>query len=207
MPGPPFGESTDVPTIYGDRISGNCMKVKWVAAHLGIDLRWREVDLMAGETRKPDFLALNPDGRVPILVLDDGRVIAESNAIIAYLARGSGLIPEDPFDHAKMLQWMFWEQYSHEPYIAVRRFQLVYLKRDPETLDPRLSERGNAALSLMESHLARSRCCVGEGVSLADVALLAYTRLAPEGGFDLSAYPAVTAWIANTEDALGIRDE
>ena len=195
-----------MPTIYGDAISGNCMKVRWVAAHLRIDAAWREVDLMAGETRRPDFLALNPDGRVPILVRDDGSVLAESNAIIAYLARGSALIPDDPFLHAKMLQWMFWEQYSHEPYIAVRRFQLVYLKRDPAMLDPRLMERGQAALALMESQLSRGPYFVGERVSLADVALLAYTRLAPEGGFDLSAYPALTGWIARVAAALGIRN-
>lgn len=104
--------------LHGDPISGSCQKVHWTADHLGIATEWRDVDLLKGETRTPEFLALNPDGRVPNLVLDDGRVLSESNAIIAYLARGSALVPGEPFTHAKMLQWMFWEQYSHEPYVA-----------------------------------------------------------------------------------------
>ncbi len=193
-----------MPIVYGDPISGNCQKVRWVATYLGIAHEWREVDLLKGDTRRPEFLALNPDGRVPILVLDDGRALAESNAIIAYLARDSALVPEEPFARAKMLQWMFWEQYSHEPYIAVRRFQMRYLGRDADSLEPRLLDRGNAALALMEAHLRASPFIVGEGPSLADVALVAYTRLAPEGGFDLAAFPAVTAWIARAEAAIGI---
>ena len=192
--------------LYGDRISGNCLKVKWVAAHLGIDLDWREIDLMKGETRTPDFLALNPAGRIPVLVLDDGRVLCESNAIIAYLAQGSGLIPDDPFAQAQMLQWMFWEQYSHEPYIAVRRFRRRYLGMAEADLDPILFERGNAALALMQQHLGARAFMVGEEPTLADVALVAYTRMAHEGGFDLSGYPAVQAWIARVETALGIVD-
>lgn len=195
-----------MPIIYGDPISGNCQKVRWTAAHLGIATQWRDVDVLKGETRTPDFLALNPDGRVPILVLDDGRVLSESNAIIAYLARGSDLVPGEPFAQAKMLQWMFWEQYSHEPYIAVRRFQMVYLGRTSESLDPRLMERGNAALALLEAHLRSARFLAGQSASLADIALVAYTRLAPQGGFDLAAYPAVTAWIARVEAAIGIED-
>ena len=178
-----------MPTLYGDRISGNCRKVAYVAAHLGIGLAWREVDLLAGGTRTPEFLALNPAAKVPVLVLDDGRVLSESNAIIAWLARGSDLIPEDPFDEARMLQWMFWEQYSHEPYIAVRRFRLRYLGEAEGGLDPRLSERGHAALAVMEGHLTTADFMVGARPSLADVALVAYTRLAHEGGFDLAGYP------------------
>lgn len=195
-----------MPIVYGDPISGNCQKVRWVAAHLGFAAEWRDVDLSKGETRTPEFLAMNPDGRVPILVLDDGRVLAESNAIISYLARGSALVPEEPFARAKMLQWLFWEQYSHEPYIAVRRFQLVYLRRAADSLDPRLFERGNAALALMDRHLSGAPFMVGDSPTLADVALVAYTRLAPEGGFELAAYPAVTGWIARVETALGIED-
>ena len=195
-----------MPTIYGDRMSGNCLKVRWVAAHLGIEAAWRDVDVTGGETRGPAFLALNPDGRVPILVLDDGRVLAESNAIACFLAQGSALIPGDPFAHARMLQWMFWEQYSHEPYIAVRRFQMHYLGRPEAELDPRLHERGCAALALMERHLTDRAYFVGAGPTLADVALVAYTRVAGEGGFDLTGLPAVTAWIGHCETVLGIRD-
>ena len=191
-------------TVYGDRKSGNCLKVAWVAAHLGIDLDWHEVDILKGETRTPGFLALNPDGRVPTLVLEDGRSLSESNAIIGFLARDSALIPADAFAQAKMRQWLFWEQYSHEPFIAVRRFQLLYLGRTEESLDPRLFERGHAALALMEGTLADRPFLVGDALSLADVALVAYTRLAHEGGFDLLPYPALRAWIARVETALGM---
>ncbi|WP_342148793.1 glutathione S-transferase family protein [Methylorubrum sp. SB2] len=191
-------------TVYGDRKSGNCLKVAWVAAHLGLGLDWREVDILKGETRTPDFLALNPDGRVPTLVLEDGRALSESNAIIGYLARGSALIPADDFAQAKMLQWLFWEQYSHEPYIAVRRFQRLYLGRSEAEIDPKLSERGHAALTLMEGALAAQPFLVGAALSLADVALVAYTRLAHEGGFDLAPYPGVRAWIARVESTLKI---
>ncbi|MBK3404999.1 glutathione S-transferase family protein [Methylorubrum populi] len=191
-------------TVYGDRKSGNCLKVAWVAAHLGIDLDWREVDILKGETRTPGFLALNPDGRVPTLVLEDERSLSESNAIIGFLARDSVLIPADAFAQAKMRQWLFWEQYSHEPFIAVRRFQLLYLGRTEASLDPRLFERGHAALALMEGRLADRPFLVGDALSLADVALVAYTRLAHEGGFDLLPYPALRAWIARVEAALGM---
>jgi glutathione S-transferase len=191
-------------TVYGDRKSGNCLKVAWVAAHLGIDLDWHEVDILKGETRTPGFLALNPDGRVPTLVLKDGRSLSESNAIIGFLARDSALIPADAFAQAKMRQWLFWEQYSHEPFIAVRRFQLLYLGRTEASLDPRLFERGHAALALMEGTLADRPFLVGDALSLADVALVAYTRLAHEGGFDLLPYPALRAWIARVETALGM---
>ena len=191
-------------TIYGDPGSGNCLKVKWVAAHLGIPTVWRDVDVPGGGTRTPEFLALNPAGRVPIVVRPDGAVLSESNAIILYLAEGSSLVPEAPFDRARMLQWMFWEQYSHEPYIAVRRYQLHYLKRAPEDLDPRLAERGGDALRLMAATLARSAFMAGDALTLADVALVAYTRMAHEGGFDLAAYPAVRAWVGRVEAGLGI---
>ncbi|MGN7125052.1 glutathione S-transferase family protein [Methylorubrum thiocyanatum] len=191
-------------TVYGDRKSGNCLKVAWVAAHLGIDLDWCAVDILKGETRTPDFLALNPDGRVPTLVLEDGRSLSESNAIIGYLARDSALIPAEAFAQAKMRQWLFWEQYSHEPYIAVRRFQRLYLGRSEVELEPKLFERGHAALALMEGALTDRPFLVGADLSLADVALVAYTRLAHEGGFDLAPYPALRSWIMRVEDGLGI---
>ena len=191
-------------TIYGDPGSGNCLKVKWVAAHLGIPARWRDVDVPGGGTRTPEFLALNPAGRVPIVVFPDGAVLSESNAIIVYLADGSPLIPAAPFARARMLQWMFWEQYSHEPHIAVRPYQLHYLKKAPEDLDPKLAERGADALRLMEGTLAGSAFMAGDALTLADVALVAYTRMAHEGGFDLAAYPAIRAWIGRVEAGLGI---
>jgi glutathione S-transferase len=187
----------DALTIYGDPGSGNCLKVKWVAAHLGVPAVWRDVDVPGGGTRTPAFLALNPAGRVPIVVLPDGAVLSESNAIITYL-------PDTPFARARMLQWMFWEQYSHEPYIAVRRYQLHYLKRAAEELDPRLAERGAEALRLMEATLDRSPFMAGAALTLADVVLVAYTRMAHEGGFDLAPYPAVRAWIGRVEAGLGI---
>ncbi|MEN3208772.1 glutathione S-transferase family protein [Methylorubrum populi] len=193
-------------TVYGDRKSGNCLKVAWAAAHLGIDLDWRAVDILKGETRTPDFLALNPDGRVPTLVLEDGRSLSESNAIIGYLARDSALIPAEAFAQAKMRQWLFCERYSHEPYIAVRRFQRLYLGRPDSELEPKLFERGHAALALMEGALTDRPFLVGTDLSLADVALVAYTRLAHEGGFDLAPYPALRSWIMRVEDGLGIAD-
>lgn len=190
--------------IYGDSISGNCLKVKWTADRLGLSYRWHEVSVLNAGTRTPRFLAMNPAGQVPAVILDDGRPLAQSNAIILHLAEGSDLIPTDAYDRARMLEWMFWEQYSHEPYIAVARFQVRYLGKPVAELESRLVERGRAALQRMEDALAASAFLVGERPTLADVALVAYTRMAGEGGFDLAAYPAVTAWIARVEDALSI---
>ena len=191
-------------TVYGDPTSGNCLKVRWVAEYLRVPIVWTMVDVLAGEAKSAAFLAVNPAARVPAIVLADGCVLSESNAIIFYLAGGSVLVPADRFDRARMLQWMFWEQYSHEPYIAVRRLQIAYLKRAPDDVDPKLMERGNDALALMQSTLRSSTFFVGEQLTLADVALVAYTRMAHEGGFDLAAYPAVTAWVARVEAGLGI---
>ena len=191
--------------IYGDSISGNCLKAKWVADYLGLAYDWVEVNIMAGESRTPTYLAMNPAGQVPVLVRDDGRSLAQSNAIILHLAEGSDLIPQDTYQRARMLEWMFWEQYSHEPYVAVARFQVKYQNRPVADLDPQLVERGKAALQRLEDGLAATPFLVGEEVSLADVALVAYTRMAGDGGFDLCDYPKVTAWIAQVEQALNIR--
>ncbi len=188
--------------IHGDAGSGNCLKVKWVCDALALPYRWIETDTLKGETRTAEFLALNPAGQVPVVVFDDGRTLAQSNAIIRYLARGSRLIPHDAFAAATMDAWLFWEQYSHEPYIAVCRFHMVYLGRSRDDLDPDRVKRGHAALALMEQHLGRNRFLVGDTVSLADVALLAYTRVAHEGGFALDTYVAVRRWIAESERAL-----
>src|SRR5215468_10458351 len=153
--------------IYGDMISGNCLKVKYTADKLAIPYEWHPIDVVAGDARTPEFLALNPMGQVPAVVLDDGRALAQSNAIIRYLARGSDLIPSDAFAAAKMDEWLFWEQYSHEPYVAVCRFQMVYLGKSASELDPEKVKRGYAALDRMEMHLAASRCFAGDAVSLA----------------------------------------
>lgn len=192
--------------IYGDSISGNCLKVKWTSERLGLDYEWVEIDLLKGETRTPQFLAINPAGQVPVVILPDGRPLAQSNAILLHLAEGSDLIPADAYARARMLEWMFWEQYSHEPYVAVARFRVRYEGRSVESLEPRLVERGAAALQRLEDALAAGTFLVGEQLSLADVALVAYTRLAGEGGFDLSRYPRVQAWIARVEAALPIKD-
>jgi glutathione S-transferase len=192
--------------IYGDSISGNCLKVKWVADLLGLAYDWIETDIMVGESRTSDFLAMNPAGQVPALVLGDGRPLAQSNAIILHLAEGSALIPADDYDRAKMLEWMFWEQYSHEPYVAVARFQVKYQGKPVADLEPRLVERGKGALQRMEDGLGQAGFLVGEHVTLADVALVAYTRTAHEGGFDLAGYPKVKAWVARVEQALNITD-
>lgn len=190
--------------IYGDSISGNCLKVKWVAEHLRLPFEWIETSVLTGETRTPTFLAMNPAGQVPLIVLEDGRPLSQSNAIILYLAEGSALIPRDAFARAKMLEWMFWEQYSHEPYVAVARFQMLYLGKPREELEQRLVERGTQALARLETQLKQTPFLVDEQVTLADVALVAYTRVAHEGGFDLALYPAVKAWVGRTEAALGI---
>jgi glutathione S-transferase len=192
--------------VYGDSISGNCLKVKWVAEYLNIPYRWSETSVLQAETRTPDFLAMNPAGQVPLAVLADGRPLAQSNAIIGYLAAESALIPVDAFERAKMMEWLFWEQYSHEPYIAVARFQCRYLGKPASDLDSRLVERGNGALQRLEDALTGGGFLVGGACTLADVALVAYTRWADEGGFDLARYPAVRAWIARVEAALNITD-
>jgi glutathione S-transferase len=192
--------------VYGDSISGNCLKVKWTLEHLGIPYRWTETSVLQSETRTPDFLAMNPAGQVPAVVLEDGQPLAQSNAIILHFAEGSVLIPPDAYARAKMLEWLFWEQYSHEPYVAVARFQVHYLGKPAAELEPRLVERAHGALQRLEDALAGGGFLVGEAVSLADVALVAYTRVAHEGGFDLTRYPAVKAWVARVEAALDITD-
>jgi len=190
--------------IYGDSISGNCLKLKWTADFLGLKYDWIETDILKGESRTPDYLAMNPAGQVPLVIFEDGRPLAQSNAIILHFAEGSSLIPADAYDRAKMLEWMFWEQYSHEPYVAVARFHVKYLGKPVEDLEPRLVERGGGALQRMELGLANSPFLVGDGLTLADVALVAYTRVAHEGGFALDLYPAVKAWVARVETALKI---
>ena len=189
-------------TIYGDSISGNCLKVKFVADWLGLPHDWVEVSVMNRETRTPEFLALNPAGQVPVVRFADNRVLAQSNAIILHLAENSALVPKDAFDRALMFQWLFWEQYSHEPVIAVRRFQKLYLNKPDTEIDPGLLPRGEKLLAQMESHLADRDYFVGAQMTLADIALVAYTRLAPQGGFVLP--PRVADWVRRIETDLKI---
>jgi glutathione S-transferase len=190
--------------IFGDLTSGNCLKIKYVADHLGLAYEWVTVSALSGETKTPAFLAENPMGQIPVVTFDDGRRLAQSNAIIRYLARGSSLLPEDAFVQAEIDQWLFWEQYSHEPYIAVCRFHMLYLGRPKEQRESWRVERGEKALDLMERHLAGRPFFVGDGPTIADVALVAYTRVAHEGGFDLVPRTALRSWIERTEKALVI---
>jgi len=190
--------------IYGDMNSGNCLKVKWVCDRLALPYSWVAIDTLKQETRTTDFLKLNSAGQVPTVELADGRTLAQSNAIIRYLARGSDLIPADAFAEAKMDEWLFWEQYSHEPYVAVCRFQMFYLGRPASDLDSEKVKRGYAALARMEQQLALTPFLVGGAISLADISLLAYTRLAHEGGFHLDGYAALRRWIGACERSLGL---
>mmetsp|Transcript_13352 Transcript_13352/g.16097 ORF Transcript_13352/g.16097 Transcript_13352/m.16097 type:complete len:212 (+) Transcript_13352:332-967(+) len=191
-------------TLYGDSISGNCQKPRWTADYLDIEHNWVEVDILNGGTQSEEFLALNPVGQVPIARWADGRVLPQSNAIMLYLAEGSDLIPEDPFQRAQMTSWLFWEQYSHETSIAVRRFKKHYLKLPDEEIDPQLMAKGRRALGVMEMQLTWTDWLVGNDMTCADIALVAYTRVAHEGGFDLAQFPNVERWVSRVESALSI---
>lgn len=192
-------------TLYDFLSSGNGYKCRLVLGELGMSYRRIELDILKGETRQPSFLAKNPNGRVPALELEDGTVLAESNAIMFYLARGTPLLPEDRLQQAQVLQWLFFEQYSHEPFVAVARFIRHFLPEDhPRQAElPRLLERGHAALMVMESHLGSHSYMVGERLSIADFGLYAYTHVAQEGGFELDAYPALRAWLARVASRPG----
>ena len=188
--------------LYGDRQSGNCLKVVYTANHLGLPFDWHDVDIMQGQSRTPAFLALNAQGQVPVLQLEDGRTLAQSNSIIRYLAHGTALLPPDPYMQAKVDEWLFWEQYSNEPYIAVCRFHMHYLKKPKAAREPWRVERGEAALDLMAAHLSARDWFVGETITIADIALYAYTRVAAEGGFSLESRPAVAAWVTRCDGLL-----
>lgn len=193
--------------IYGDSRSGNCYKLQLLCALLGIDYQWQAVDIMAGETRTDSFLALNPNGKVPTLLLDDGRTLAESNAIMLYLAAGSTLIPADSYAHARMMQWLFFEQYSHEPYIAVARFIKLY-QGMPEARQAEYETRlpgGYRALKVMEQALTGNDYLVDNQLCLADIALYAYTHVAHEGGFLLDDFPAIRRWLQRIQRISGYR--
>jgi len=191
-------------TVFGDSISGNCLKVKFVADLLGVPYEWVETSVLNKETRTPEFLAMNPAGQVPVVRFADDRVLAQSNAIILYLAEGSDLIPGDAFERAQMYQWLFWEQYSHEPAVAVLRFQKFYLKKPDGEIDANLRPRCQRVLSLMDEHLDGRGYFAGRKLSLADIALVAYTRFSHQADIDLQQYPNVTAWVQRVEDDLKI---
>jgi len=190
--------------LYDYWESGNGYKVRLLMSQLGIEHERIELDILRGETRTPGYLAKNPNGRIPLLELDDGRRLAESNAIQWYLADGTPLLPDDAFARAQVLQWMFFEQYSHEPYIAVVRFWTFSGQLEAHRTElPARREAGRRALAVMESHLAERPFFVADAYTIADIALYAYTHVAPEGGFDLAPYPAVRDWLARVREQPG----
>jgi glutathione S-transferase len=186
------------------QMSGNCYKVRLAARQTGCELILRNYPVFGGETRKAEFLARNPNGRVPLLEWEDGRILPESNAIIWYLAEGTTLSPEDSWSRAEALSWMFFEQYSHEPYIAVARFWLAYAPKEElekkRHLVPEWHAKGNQALSVMNGHLAKHDWFAGNRYSVADIALYGYTHCAGEGGFNLADFRAVSRWIGHVRE-------
>lgn len=192
-------------TLHDSAISGNAYKVRLLLTKLGLPFRRIEVDVDDGSTRQPAFLAKNPNGKVPVLELPDGTCLAESDAILVYLAEGTPYWPADRLQRAQVLQWMFFEQYNHEPTIAVVRHWVAHLGKTPES-EPLLPQKiagGHRALGVMEQHLAARQFFVGDTLTVADIALYAYTHVAHEGGFDLTPYPAVRAWLDRVAAAPG----
>ncbi len=183
--------------VYGDTQSGNCYKIKLLAALLDLKHEWVHVDILAGATRAEEFLAMNPNGKIPLLELDDGRLLWESNAILNYLSTDTVYLPQDRFLQAQVLQWQFFEQYSHEPYIAVARFIAKYLGMPDERKDEYHAKQagGHKALAVMESRLSTYSYLVGSHLSVADISLYGYTHVAHEGGFALAGYPGIQAWL------------
>lgn len=193
-------------TIYSQPDSGNCYKPRLLLAKLGIPFRHVTVSSLDGSTRTPEYLAKNPNGKVPLLELDDGRFIAESNAILLYLAENTSYLPKDAYERALVYQWLFFEQYSHEPFVAVRRALMVYPERAGEATPDRLASTlvgGEKALGVMETQLLTMPFLAGENLSIADIALYAYTHEAHRAGFDMAKYPAIKAWLARVEADKG----
>ena len=191
--------------VFGVAISGNCYKVRLALEQLKQPFEWVEVDMMAGGTHTPGFLAMNPNAKVPVLEIGPSKYLPESDAILFYLAEGTPLLPADRFARAQVLQWMFFEQYSHEPYVAVARFILKFLPQNhPRIAElPRLRERGHQALAVMDQHLSGRKFFVADSYSIADIALYAYTHAAPDAGLDLTPYSAVRAWLQRVESTPG----
>lgn len=191
--------------IYGDAISGNCYKIKLLMSLLNIEHEWIHVDVVSGDTRQPGFIEKNPNGKVPLLEISKGEYLSESNAIINYLADGTDYLPSDRLQRARVLEWQFFEQYSHEPFIAVARFINTYLGLPAEREEEFHSkqEGGHKALAIMESALSRSDYLVGGTLTIADISLYAYTHVAEEGGFRLQGYPHILAWFKRIESTKG----
>jgi glutathione S-transferase len=187
-------------TLYGMTGSGNCWKPAVLMKQLGQPFEWVEINILKGESRTPQFLALNANGRVPLLAME-GRYLAESNAMLCYLAEGTDLFPADRWRRAKILEWMFFEQYSHEPYVATVRFWVHMLHKQDEWCDKiaEAMKKGHAALGVMERQLEKTPYLAGERYSIADIALYAYTHVAHQGGYDLAAYPAINSWMKRLE--------
>jgi glutathione S-transferase len=196
-----------MPVLHQMQMSGNCYKIRLAARQLGVALTLKNYGLHDGTTRKPEFLAKNPNGRVPMLELENGRTLPESGAILWYLGENTFLVPTDRWDRAEVLQWMFFEQYSHEPYIAVARFWVAFAPKEElekrRHLVPEWHAKGNAALGVMENHLERRDWFAGGRYSIADIALYGYTHSAADGGFDLALYPAVCAWLERVASEPG----
>ena len=191
--------------VYGISTSGNCYKVRLMMGHLGETYDWEEVPSTRIAPRTKEFLAKNPNGKVPLLELEDGQFLAESDAILYYLAHGTDYLPTDRLEQARAMQWMFFEQFSHEPYVAVARFIKMNLPSD----DPRqeelslLHENGYKALAVMEGHLGTHDYFAGGTYTIADMALFAYTHVAHIGGFDMQRFPAINAWLARVKNQPG----
>ena len=200
--------SASMLSVYGDLKSGNCYKVKLLLTLLDKPHQWHPIDILTGESKKPAFLAINPIGKIPVLQIDEQTFLAESNAILNYLATGSSFLPTTPLARAEVLKWQFFEQYSHEPNIAVARFNALYLGLSPQKqigFEARLAA-GKKALQIMDDHLSRYDYFVGDRLTIADISLYAYTHVADEGGFHLSDYPALCQWMARLKAVPGFRD-
>ena len=183
--------------VFGDAYSGNCYKIKLLLNLLELEHRWNHIDILQGESRTDEFLRKNPNGRIPVLITLDKKTLCESNAILHYLAVGTPFVPDDDYEFAQVLQWQFFEQYSHEPYIATSRYIVRYLNSPADRMAELESKRtgGYAALNVMEQHLSDRKFFVGSSYSIADIALYAYTHVAQEGGLELGKYPIIRRWI------------
>ena len=188
--------------VYGDMLSGNCYKIKLLMQLLEIDHEWEHIDILNGEAQTPEFKAMNKNAQIPVLQIDEYEYLSESNAILNYLAEDSSLLPHSGIERAKVLQWQFFEQYSHEPYIAVARYINKYLGLPAERVEEYNSKQagGHKALTVMENQLSQTKFLIGDEPTIADISLYAYTHVAHEGGFELSTYPKLQSWLSSIEE-------
>lgn len=191
--------------VYGDMLSGNCYKIKMLMQFLKIEHEWKHLDILSGETHTDEFVSMNANARIPVLQIGDSEYLCESNAILNYLAEGSEFLPDSGIERAKVLQWQFFEQYSHEPYLAVARFIQKFLGLPAERAEEYKSkhEGGYRALAVMEQQLAKTPFIAGNSPTIADISLYAYTHVAHEGGFDLKPYTKIKKWISDIEALPG----